>query len=78
MRFSAAIAMGASLISVQRGVYNICAFVSVLIGLSEPDNWPPFTGPFKEIVSLRKFWSVFWHQINTHRLRVISNFLWYQ
>ncbi|KAK4210160.1 membrane bound O-acyl transferase family-domain-containing protein [Rhypophila decipiens] len=78
MRFSAAIAMGASLISVQRGVYNICAFVSVLIGLSEPDNWPPFNGPFKEIVSLRKFWSVFWHQINTHRLRVISNFLWYQ
>ncbi|KAM7187306.1 hypothetical protein V8F33_011296 [Rhypophila sp. PSN 637] len=104
MRFSATIAMGVSLISVQKGVYCACAFVSVLTGLSDPDDWPPFNGPLGEIVALRSFWSpaldrrqrqaeyvivgviktkghhicsVFWHQINTHRLQVISSFVLY-
>ncbi|KAK0612804.1 hypothetical protein B0T17DRAFT_593084 [Bombardia bombarda] len=53
MRMFAAFGLGAGLVSVQRGVYSICAFVA----------------------SLRSFWSTFWHQTNTHRLRVTSNWI---
>ncbi|AEO63131.1 uncharacterized protein THITE_2108027 [Thermothielavioides terrestris NRRL 8126] len=75
MRFFAALGLGAGLVSVQRGVYSILAFVSVATGLSKPVDWPPFNGPFAKIDSLRNFWSIFWHQTNTHRLRITSHFL---
>jgi hypothetical protein len=75
MRFFAAVGLGAGLVSVQRGVYSILAFVCVAGHLSDPADWPPFNGPFREIHSLRSFWSVFWHQTNTHRLRVTAGYL---
>ena len=75
MRFFAAIGLGAGLVSVQRGVYNILAFVCVAAHLSDPEDWPAFNGPFGAIYSLRGFWSVFWHQTNTHRLRATSGYL---
>jgi hypothetical protein len=75
MRFFAAVGLGAGLVSVQRGVYSILAFVCVATGLSDPADWPPFNGPFGAICGLRSFWSVFWHQTNTHRLRVASGCL---
>ncbi|KAG7285033.1 hypothetical protein NEMBOFW57_009651 [Staphylotrichum longicolle] len=75
MRFFAAVGLGAGLVSVQRGVYSILAFVCVAGRLSDPADWPPFNGPFREISSLRNFWSMFWHQTNTHRLRVTSSAL---
>ncbi|KAK4202927.1 membrane bound O-acyl transferase family-domain-containing protein [Triangularia verruculosa] len=75
MRLFAALGLGAGLVSVQRGVYSICAFVAVASGVSDPQDWPPFNGPFTGIHNLRSFWSIFWHQTNTHRLRVTSNWL---
>ncbi len=75
MRFFAALGLGAGLISVQRGVYSIVAFACVAAGVSEPADWPPFNGPFRAICSLRGFWSVFWHQTNTHRLKTTAGFL---
>ncbi|KAL1961854.1 hypothetical protein VTN77DRAFT_978 [Rasamsonia byssochlamydoides] len=75
MRTVAAIAAAVSLTSVQRGTYCIVAFLSVLLNLSEPQDWPPFYGSLLEAYSLRKFWSRFWHQTNTHKLSSISNFL---
>ncbi|KAK4169998.1 membrane bound O-acyl transferase family-domain-containing protein [Cladorrhinum sp. PSN259] len=75
MRIFAALGLGAGLVSVQRGVYSICAFVTVAAGFYAPEDWPPFNGSFGDIQSLRSFWSTFWHQTNTHRLRVTSNWV---
>ncbi|KAI1493660.1 membrane bound O-acyl transferase family-domain-containing protein [Biscogniauxia mediterranea] len=75
MRFFAAVGLCAGLVSFQRGVYSIWAFVCVATGLSTPDDWPPFNGPILHTYSLRYFWSTFWHQINTHRLNVMSYYL---
>ncbi|KAI2621802.1 membrane bound O-acyl transferase family-domain-containing protein [Hypoxylon sp. NC1633] len=75
MRFFAAVGLGVGLVSFQRGVYSVVAFFCVAVGLSMPADWPPFNGPILEIFSLRYFWSTFWHQINTHRLNTMSNFL---
>lgn len=56
MRNFAALGLGAGLVSVQRGVYSICAFVAVATGFCDPEDWPPFNGPFGAIQSLRSFW----------------------
>ncbi|KAI0018950.1 membrane bound O-acyl transferase family-domain-containing protein [Xylariomycetidae sp. FL0641] len=75
MRLFAALGLCAGLVSVQRGFYSLASFVCVAVGLNEPADWPPFNGPLLEVYSLRTFWSVFWHQINTHRLYAISNYV---
>ncbi|KAI1079751.1 membrane bound O-acyl transferase family-domain-containing protein [Whalleya microplaca] len=77
MRLFAAVGLGVGLIAFQRGVYSIAAFVCVAVGLNAPEDWPPFNGPIHDIRSLRYFWSTFWHQINTHRLNIISKYLIY-
>lgn len=56
MRFFTALALGVSLVSVQRGAYCILAFVCVGLGISDPEQWPPFNGAISEACSLRKFW----------------------
>lgn len=56
MRVLATIAAGISLTSVQRGTYSIVAFLSVLLGLGEPQDWPPFYGSLLDAYSLRRFW----------------------
>lgn len=56
MRFFAALALGLGLVSVQRGMYCILAFVCVLSGISDPEQWPPFNGCLSEACCLRKFW----------------------
>ncbi|KAK7914119.1 membrane bound O-acyl transferase family-domain-containing protein [Apiospora marii] len=75
MRLFAALGLCTGLIAFQRGVYNVAAFFCVATGMSDPGDWPPFNGPLTETYSLRRFWSTFWHQINTHRLNAISSFL---
>ncbi|KAK4220699.1 membrane bound O-acyl transferase family-domain-containing protein [Podospora fimiseda] len=78
MRFFAALGLGGGLVSVQCGVYSICAFVTVATGFYDPEDWPPFNGSFGSIRSLRSFWSTFWHQKNTHRLRATSNWILFE
>lgn len=56
MRFFAALALGVSLVSVQRGVYCILSFVCVGSGISDPEQWPPFNGCISEACCLKKFW----------------------
>ncbi|ETS87869.1 hypothetical protein PFICI_01697 [Pestalotiopsis fici W106-1] len=75
MRFFAAVGLCAGLVSFQRGVYSVVALVCVGSGLSASEDWPPFNGPILQAYSLRRFWSIFWHQINTHRLNTMSNYL---
>lgn len=56
VRFFAALALGVSLVSVQRGVYCILSFICVGLGISDPEKWPPFNGSISEACCLRKFW----------------------
>lgn len=56
MRLFAAIGLCAGLISFQRGVYSIVAFVCVGLRVSDPEDWPPFNGPILQTYSLRLFW----------------------
>lgn len=56
IRLFTAIALCASLVSVQRGVYCLVAFFCVMFRVSEPSQWPPFNGSLLEIYSLRNFW----------------------
>ena len=44
-------------------VHRIHAFVSVLIGIDEPEDWPPFFGSILETYTMRRFWGKFWHRI---------------
>lgn len=37
-------------------VYNIASITMVLFGGSEPQNWPPLFGSFRDAYSLRRFW----------------------
>lgn len=55
-RFFAALALGVSLVSVQRGVYCVLSFICVGLGISDPERWPPFNGCISEACCLRKFW----------------------
>jgi hypothetical protein len=56
MRVSAAIGAAIGLVLVQGGCYNVFAFLSVLLGFTEPCEWPPFYGPLSETYTLRKLW----------------------
>lgn len=56
MRVLVTIAAGISLTSVQRGTYSVVAFLSVLLGFGEPQDWPPFYGSLLDAYSLRRIW----------------------
>lgn len=66
MRFFAAVGLGAGLVSFQRGVYSIAAFVCVAARLSSPLDWPPFNGPISRISSLRYFWRYAPHRLTPY------------
>ncbi|KAJ5656695.1 membrane bound O-acyl transferase family-domain-containing protein [Penicillium longicatenatum] len=75
IRSFSTIAMGAGLVCSQGGIYNIFAFISVLTGMSDPSDWPPFYGSLSDAYSLRRLWNRTWHQCNTHKFRRISSFV---
>ncbi|KAE8362862.1 membrane bound O-acyl transferase family-domain-containing protein [Aspergillus caelatus] len=75
MRTSGGVGVILGLICSQRGFYNLFALVGNLLGLSAPRDWPPFHGSPLEAYSLRRFWSLFWHQANTHKFNSISDFI---
>ncbi|KAJ5897569.1 hypothetical protein N7504_007857 [Penicillium tannophilum] len=56
IRIFSTIAMGAGLVCSQGGIYNILAFTSVLTGMSDPSDWPPFYGSLSDAYSLRRLW----------------------
>ncbi|OGM40168.1 hypothetical protein ABOM_011676 [Aspergillus bombycis] len=75
MRASGGIGVMICLMCSQGGFYNLFALIGNVLGLSAPKDWPPFYGSPLEAYSLRRFWSRFWHQINTHKFNSISNFI---
>ncbi|KAJ5526916.1 hypothetical protein N7513_011075 [Penicillium frequentans] len=56
IRVFSTIAMGTGLVCSQGGIYNIFAFTSVLTGMSDPSDWPPFYGSLSDAYSLRRLW----------------------
>ncbi|KNG80432.1 hypothetical protein ANOM_011116 [Aspergillus nomiae NRRL 13137] len=75
MRASGSIGVILGLMCSQGGFYNLFALIGNVLGLSAPKDWPPFYGSPLEAYSLRRFWSLFWHQTNTHKFNSISNFI---
>ncbi|KFZ03723.1 hypothetical protein V502_10716 [Pseudogymnoascus sp. VKM F-4520 (FW-2644)] len=55
--------------------YNIASITAVLFGGSEPRNWPPLFGSFREAYTLRRFWGITWHQLFRSSLEAITSFL---
>lgn len=45
-------------------MYNICAVISVLIGIYDLGDWPPVMGSFRrDAYTIRKMWGTCWHQL---------------
>ena len=53
--------------------YTIAGIVSVMLGLSGPEEWPPFFGSFAEAWSVRRFWRCVWHQLMRRVSRLRSS-----
>ncbi|KAH8172322.1 membrane bound o-acyl transferase family protein [Sarocladium implicatum] len=62
--------LGYHLMSLISGRFNITvsAFLTVLLGLSEPEAWPHFNGPLAACFTVRGFWGYFWHQMSRKTL----------
>ena len=44
------------------GVHDVLAIISVgILGLDEPEDWPPLFGDLNNVTSLRTWYSQFWH-----------------
>lgn len=44
------------IVSTQAGLYNLAAFVAVLLHLSKPADWPPFYGSPLDAYTIRRYW----------------------
>ncbi|ETS77620.1 hypothetical protein PFICI_09682 [Pestalotiopsis fici W106-1] len=44
------------------------SFVTVLLGLNKPQDWPSTFGSFEDTRTVRLFWGSFWHQSIRHTL----------
>lgn len=42
----------------------VASFPLVALGFSEPRDWRPVFGPFREAYTLRNYWGLFWHQLS--------------
>ena len=44
-------------------VHQLHALISVLVGIDDPEDWPPLFGSIKDTYNLRHFWGKFWHRL---------------
>lgn len=59
MRVCCVVGATIGLVCTEGGIYSLFALVSVLLGISEPRDWPPFYGSVSEACTLRGFWRYF-------------------
>ena len=57
------------------GTNALMAIMFVMIGLDNPEDWPPLFGDLSQAVGLRNFWSKFWHNLPTKPYRNIGGFV---
>ncbi|KAF2972983.1 hypothetical protein GQX73_g506 [Xylaria multiplex] len=48
--------------------YAQLSFISVALGLSRPEDWPPPFGAITDVTTVRQFWGKYWHQQLRHML----------
>ncbi|KAI3326349.1 membrane bound O-acyl transferase family-domain-containing protein [Xylariaceae sp. AK1471] len=66
--FAKALVFGATPYFMLSMQYAQLAFVSVALGISKPEDWPPPFGRLTDITTVRLFWGKFWHQQLRHML----------
>ncbi|KAJ5190086.1 hypothetical protein N7491_007871 [Penicillium cf. griseofulvum] len=52
--------------------YVAGAIVWVLLGISQPEDWPPFFGSIVNVTTVRAFWGQFWHQMIRRTVNVYT------
>lgn len=57
------------------GTNALIGAVSVIIGLDDPEDWPPLFGHLSQAVGLRNFWSRFWHTLPMKPYRSIGGYI---
>lgn len=53
--------------------YALFAFLAVLLGFSQPEDWPPMFNPIRGTTTVRDFWGRYWHQQLRHVLAQIGD-----
>ncbi|KAF1950187.1 hypothetical protein CC80DRAFT_496999 [Byssothecium circinans] len=48
--------------------YAQFAFIAVLLGFSQPEDWPSMFNPIRGTTTIRDFWGRYWHQQLRHML----------
>ncbi|KAJ5381439.1 uncharacterized protein N7496_003867 [Penicillium cataractarum] len=51
------------------------AMLWVLLGFSQPADWPPFFGRLAQVTSVRAFWGKFWHQMIRRTVNIYTGFM---
>ncbi|KAI1009013.1 hypothetical protein LB504_001389 [Fusarium proliferatum] len=58
-----------------RLAHGFIAVVSVLLGLSKPEDWPHLNGPISSWSTVRTFWGTFWHRLFRKALTAWGDFI---
>ena len=75
VRFSASIGFWIGVFLFVHLYYSTLSLISVLSGIDKPENRGPLFGSVKDAYTLRRFWSLFWHQITRKRLTKPARFI---
>nr|APA36955.1 3-acetyltrichothecene 4-O-acetyltransferase [Fusarium praegraminearum] len=54
---------------------RVLSILSVLLGFTTPQQWPPLFGSILDAYTIRGFWGTFWHQYFRRALTSVSNFI---
>ncbi|KAJ5466438.1 hypothetical protein N7530_010225 [Penicillium desertorum] len=57
------------------GTNALMGALFVMIGLDDPEDWPPLFGRLSQAVGLRNFWSRFWHTLPMKPYRSIGGYV---
>ncbi|RGP67088.1 trichothecene-4-o [Fusarium sporotrichioides] len=55
--------------------HRVLSIISVFLGFSSPQQWPPLFGSMLDAYTIRGFWSTFWHSYCRWTLTTISSFI---
>ncbi|MCJ1469390.1 hypothetical protein MMC07_008023 [Pseudocyphellaria aurata] len=74
-RLLVTLGFGIGVLSIQTGAQSIVALVDVGLGFNSVESWRPLFGSPGEAYTLRRYWSIFWHQNNRSKVCDLVNFL---